>query len=261
MTEFRDYKRYVSDPDWARTYSAYQKKYEVDPRESDRKTARLVLAALRDMPDPGRPPRILDIGCSTGNFLRHLQAICPGAELVGGDLMVPIVEECRRNPTLSRIRFDVMDVFALSTDQPFDAICANAVNVYFEQDEYERAVRSIAGALAPGGAFVAYEWVFPGNREQRIVEKSQGHPEGLKFWFRSEDAVNRAFASAGFDDVRVEPFDIPIDLPKPQMTGTDADLVTYTARDAVTGRRLMYRGDLFQPWAHIVARKARHAGS
>ena len=27
MEEFRDYKRYVSDPDWARTYSAYQKKY------------------------------------------------------------------------------------------------------------------------------------------------------------------------------------------------------------------------------------------
>jgi hypothetical protein len=83
----------------------------------------------------------------------------------------------------------------------------------------------------------------------------------LKFWFRSEDAVNRAFASAGFDDVRVEPFDIPIDLPKPQITGTDADLMTYTVRDAVTGRRLMYRGDLFQPWAHIVARKARRAWS
>lgn len=259
MEEFRDYKRYVSDPDWARTYSAYQKKYESDPRESDKKSARLVLAALCEMPDLGRAPRILDIGCSTGNFLRHLQALCPDAELVGGDLMVPVVEECRRDQSLSRVRFDVMDVFALSTDRPFDVICANAVNVYFEQDEYQRAVRSIAGALAPGGAFVAYEWVFPGSREQRIVEKSQSHPEGLKFWFRSEEAVNRAFSAAGFDDVRVEPFDLPIDLPKPQLTGTDADLMTYTVRDEVTGRRLMYRGELFQPWAHIVARKAGHS--
>ena len=55
MGEFCDYNRYVSDPEWARTYSAYQKKYEVNPRESDKKSARLVLAALRDMPNLRRP--------------------------------------------------------------------------------------------------------------------------------------------------------------------------------------------------------------
>ena len=56
MVEFRDYKRYVSDADWARSYSAYQKKYVTNPRESDKKSARLVLAALRNMPWLKRPP-------------------------------------------------------------------------------------------------------------------------------------------------------------------------------------------------------------
>jgi SAM-dependent methyltransferase len=261
MEEFRDYKRYVSDPDWARTYSAYQKKYEVNPRESDRKSARLVLAALRDMAELDRPPRILDIGCSTGNFLRHLRRLVPHAEFVGGDLMAPIVEECRNNPELAGIAFEVMDIFDIPAELPFDVIVANAVTYLFEPTEFERVNASFAKALNTGGVYVGYELIFPGDREKRVIEKSQGHPEGLKMILRAEDFVRSSFVAAGFDDVDVQPFDIPIDLPKPEATGTDADLMTYTVRDAVTGRRLMYRGDLFQPWAHVVARKASRAGS
>jgi SAM-dependent methyltransferase len=253
--KIRDYKIYVSDPSWAQQYSDYQKKYESNPRESDKKSASLVLSALRGMQPLYRSPRILDIGCSTGNFLRHLQTLLPSTDLVGGDLMVPVIEQCRRDSGLRRVEFQVMDVFAIPTDTPFDVVVANAVNVYFEEEEYERAVKSIFDALQPDGTFVAYEWVFPDDREQRIVEKSNGHPEGLKFWFRSEDKVRSALSSAGFVDIDIQPFDIPIDLPKPQMTGTDADLITYTVRDQVTGRRLMFRGTLYQPWAHIVARK------
>ena len=257
VVEFRDYKRYVSDADWARTYSAYQKKYVTNPRESDKKSARLVLAALRDMPWLQRPPRILDIGCSTGNFLRHLRQLVPDAHLVGGDLMAPIVQECREDPELAGITFQIMDVFDIPTSLPFDVIVANAVTYLFEPGEFEQVSASFAKAVNPGGAYIGYELIFPGNREKRVIEKSQGHPEGLKMILRAEDFVRATLAAAGFDDIEVQPFDIPIDLPKPDPTGTDADLITYTVRDAVTGRRLMYRGDLFQPWAHIVARKAR----
>lgn len=253
---FRDYRRYVTDEAWARQYSDYQKRYAVEPRESDKKSARLVLSALLEM--RRCKPRILDIGCSTGNFLAHLRAACDAAEitveLVGGDLMVPAIEECQRNPALAGIQFEVMDVFDLPPIRPFDVIVANAINVYFEPDEYLRALHSIADALAPGGTFIAYEWVFPGDRQQRVIEKSLGHPEGLKFWLRSETFVLDAFSHAGFKGAEVLPFDIPIDLPKPEPNGTDADLMTYTVRDAVTGRRLMYRGALYQPWAHIQAR-------
>ena len=257
MADFRDYKRYVSDPDWARTYSAYQKKYEVNPRESDKKSARLVRDNLNGMPSLGRPARILDMGCSTGNFLRHLRTLVPHAQLFGGDLMAPIIDECRKAPDLAGISFDVMDIFDVPSAEPFDVIVVNAVTYLFEGDEFERVAASLAKALTPGGVYIGYEFVFPGDREKRIIDKSNAHPEGLKMTLRSEEAVNRALASAGFDEVRIEPFDLPIDLPKPEPTGTDADLMTYTVRDAVTNRRLMYRGDLFQPWAHIVARKVR----
>lgn len=256
VAEFRDYKTYVTDPKWAVTYSDYQKRYAITPRESDKVSAKFVRRAL----DMKRPlpwqPRILDIGCSTGNFLRHLKRIVPGAALYGGDLMAPVIEECRADPTLAGMTFDIMDVFDIPNRIGYDTIIANAVNVYFEPDEYLRALRSIAAALRHDGTYIAYEWVFPRDKEQRHVEVSQGHPEGLKFWFRAENTVRYLMLEAGFTDIEIIPFDIPIDMPKPIQNGTDADLATYTVIDPVTHRRLMYRGDLYQPWAHIVARKS-----
>ena len=96
-------------------------------------------------------PRILDIGCSTGNFLRHLKRLNINADLIGGDLMEPHLELCRTNPALAGVSFEVMDVFKIPTDQPFDIITANAVNVYFAPELYGQALQSIAGALRPGG--------------------------------------------------------------------------------------------------------------
>ncbi len=255
MAKSRDYQSYVTDKKWAATYSDYQKRYSGNPRESDKKIGHLTLAALREM-QLSRQPRILDIGCSTGNLLRHLRRLMPGADLYGGDLMVPVIDECRRNPDLAGMSLAVMDVFSLPVNRPFDVITCHAVTYMFDKEQFGLAMHSIAGALVPGGAFVGYELVFPGSREQRIVEKSQGHPDGLQLMLRSEDFVRSCMEAASFTNIEVQPFDIPIDLPKPEPTGTDADLVTYTVRDAVTGRRLMYRGDLFQPWAHITARRA-----
>ena len=253
--KFRDYKRYVTDQEWAKIYSDYQNRYAINPRESDKVSAALVAQAIAERQPFAWKPRVLDIGCSTGNFLRHLNRVLPDAALSGGDLMALVIDKCRTDPTLEGISFEIMDVFAIPNRLQFDAIVANAVNVYFEPDEYLRALKSISAALHAGGTYIAYEWVFPREREQRHIEKSQAHPEGLKFWFRSEDFIQRVFREAGFAEVSVIPFEIPIDLPKPIPNGTDADLATYTVIDPVTNRRLMYRGDLYQPWAHIVARR------
>ena len=223
----------------ANLYSAYQKKYEVKPRESDKKSARLVLGRAARHAGPGAPPRILDIAGSTGNFLRHLRRLVPHASFVGGDLMAPIVEECRNDPELAGIAFEIMDIFDIPAELPFDVIVANAVTYLFEPAEFEQVSASFAKALNPGGVYVGYELIFSGNCERRVIEKSKGYPEGLKMILRAEDFVRSSFVAAGFDDVDIQPFDIPIDLPKTEPTGTDADLTTYRVRDAVAGRRLL----------------------
>jgi SAM-dependent methyltransferase len=256
MAEFRDYKRYVSDPKWAKTYSDYQQRYVANPRESDKKSARLVLSELWRLQPLDHTPRILDLGCSTGNFLRHLKQLIPTAELVGGDLMAPVIDECRADPSLQGISFEVMDIFAIPKDKPFDVIVINAVTYLFDKDQLDKALLSVAAALGPGGAYIGYEFVYPGDVQQTIYETSAAHPEGLRLILRSEDNTRAALQSVGFYEVDVIPFDIPIDLPKPEQDGTDAALITYTRRDDLTNRRLMFRGDLYQPWSHMVARRA-----
>jgi SAM-dependent methyltransferase len=120
----------------------------------------------------------------------------------------------------------MMDVFHIPDDRALDVIIANAVNVYFEPDEYKAAIKGIFKALRPGGSFIAFEWAFPHNKEQRVVETSIGHPEGLKFWLRSENFIQRAFADVAFFSTLVLPFEIPIELPRPEIHRTDGDLRT-----------------------------------
>lgn len=252
----RDHKNYVRDDDLAREYSNYQRQYADTPKECDVKTADFVRKSLQGMASSDRRPRVLDIGCSTGNFLLLLKRTLQNVSLSGGDLMRPVIEKCRADQELAGIEFQLMDIMRLPTEAPYDVITANAVNMYFDLDEYGIVMKSIANALRPGGHFIAYEWVHSDLSERQIIETSTWHPAGLKFWFRSAAFVTRKLEDAGFDKVTVEPFEISIDLPQPA-PGSEAarNMVTFT-RKTEDGRRLMFRGEgLYQPWAHIWARK------
>src|ERR1700724_183666 len=100
----REWKTDADDERWDRIYSDYQKKYRDNPRESDKKSARYVLSAGLCM--NAETPRVLDIGCSTCNFLRHLRHVMPDAQPFGGNLMKGHLEECRQDPTLAGITFE-----------------------------------------------------------------------------------------------------------------------------------------------------------
>ena len=62
-------------------YDDYQQRYRDSIRESDKVLIDLIREAAA-----GRPARLLDIGCSTGNLLRHIRRLVPGLDLHGGDL-------------------------------------------------------------------------------------------------------------------------------------------------------------------------------
>ena len=88
---------------------------------------------------------------------------------------------------------------------------------------------------------------------RRTHARGSGHdPRLLLPGLRPPKAKIKAWlAKVGFGDPVFRPFTLPIDLPK----ATDAaDLTTYTVT-AADGRRLPFRGTLFQPWCHLTARK------
>ncbi|MGI9538875.1 MAG: class I SAM-dependent methyltransferase [Miltoncostaeaceae bacterium] len=248
MTTREPYLEYVEDRDFADGYRIYQQRYAETPRESDRALVELVDRLVVDVEEP----RVLDVGCSTGNLLRHLGRGVPAARLSGGDLMEAHLEEARRDPALEGVSLRRMDLLDLGVEEAFDIVIANAVIYLFDGETLGNALSSIATALRPGGAFVAFDFVHPFEQELAVHESSATHPDGITLHMRSERTLDRAMAGAGLRLEEVNPFEIGIDLPPP---GDPAETTSRTIATA-DGRRLLFRGTLFQPWAHIVARKA-----
>jgi SAM-dependent methyltransferase len=245
------YKEYVASKDFYEKYSAYQRHYADSPRESDKVLIDLV---RRIVTETGRDSlRVLDVGCSTGNLLMHLRRNLPRLELTGGDLMAYVVEECRANDKLQGIHFELMDILDIPSARPFDVIIANAVLYLFEDEQLDRIVGSVAKALGSGGHFLAFDFCHDYPQRIQIIEKSSSHPEGLPIHFRPAEAFTRAFSAHGFSGAEYHPFRIGIDLHPSRNPGEE--LNTFT-RQTTSGERLLFRGALFQPWCHIVARKA-----
>lgn len=250
-SESASYSGYVSDQTFHDQYVTYQQRYAGSIRESDKVLLAMIAEAA------GRPdPAVLDIGCSTGNLLLHLREAMPQARLTGGDMAEDVIEGCRRDPNLAGIDFAVMDMTDIQGR--YDVIVANATAFFLTADEYGRALRSVADALAPGGAYIAFEWLHPFRQELAIRETSRSHPDGLTIHARSFGAVEGLLREAGFSTVDFRPFRIPIDLEQGTTFGENAegfeDLNSYTVRTE-DGERLQFRGTLHQPWCHLLARK------
>lgn len=239
------YDHYVKDEQFLSSYNDYQKRYASQIAERDKVMLKLIAAATA-----GQPASLLDIGCSTGNLLLHTKRFFPNLMLTGGELAESSLEAARANPELEGVTFSTMDM--LKIPGRYDVVTANAVAVYFDYDEYETAIRSVANALNPGGTYIAFEWLHEYHHDITIVETTIGHPEGLKIHFRPYEKVREIMLRAGFNNVQFLPFEIPIDLP---YDPNEPDVVTFTKKDE-SGRRLQFRGALYQPWCHMVATKA-----
>jgi SAM-dependent methyltransferase len=232
-------------------YLDYQKRYARQIRESDKVMIELIRGALKEDSRPGKKLSLLDIGCSSGNLLLHLKRLLPDVGYYGGDLFPEIIDHCRNSPELEGIGFEVMDIRDLGDRERFDAVVVNAVLHRFDRQEFEIAIASLSRVMCPGGRLFVFDFFHPFEQELSVVEKSKIHPEGLTLVFRPFSSVTQVLGGAGFTDVRFHPFSIPIDLERPTELN---DMRTYTIRTEV-GERLNFRGILFLPWCHLVARK------
>jgi len=252
MSDSFSYQGYVVDKAFLDEYNAYQAKYAGQMRESDKVLVGLV-REIAEKHDPSRGRmRLLDVGCSTGNLLLHLKRLLPQLALTGGDLAESSLELCRRNRELEGVTFEVLDMLNLAEDAGYDIITINAVLYMMEDPQFEMALRSIAGSLKPGGTMIVFDFFHPFPQDLHISEKSSSHPEGLRLRFRPMALVEPMLAKAGFQNFVFRPFILPIDLPP---SGGPEDLITYTVQ-AKDGRKLPFRGTLFQPWCHLTAVRA-----
>ena len=237
------YDTYPNDARHMAHYIAYQKRYAKNIRESDKVLLDLIARAPN-------AKTLLDIGCSTGNLLRHIHKAFPALALTGGDLSDVQLQECRNDAELRGIRFEALDIRHLPPRR-FDVVVANAILYGFADEDFRAALRSMGGALNPGGRLLIFDFSHPFAQDVAIVERTQGFPDGHPLHFRPRATWEAALAAAGCSDVQIRPFEIPVDLP-----GQGADSVaSYTLKTA-DAQRLLFRGIIFQPWSHIVAIKA-----
>jgi trans-aconitate methyltransferase len=241
------YRDYVGDEAHMEAYRAYQQKYAGRIRESDRKLISLLQRHAGDL----RGRTLLDMGCSTGNLLLHLKHALPGLALEGADLVERIIVENAGKPELAGVSFRVMDMLEMDADRRYDVVVANAALMFFDDVEFERAVFNLSRAVKPGGLLAVFDLFHPFEETITVVETSAAHPNGLKFSLRSHRQVRRAVEGGGLEPPSFETWSMPMDMPRP----TDrADLTTYTVRTD-GGERLSFRGALYQPWCHMLARR------
>ena len=245
MSRDLTYKDYVGDEAHMAAYAEYQRKYSHQIRESDRKLISLIARHVGD----GRGKELLDIGCSTGNLLRHLKHAIPQLQLEGADIVASIIAANSDAPDLKGIRFSVLNMLEMPADRQFDVVVANAALMFLADHEFERAVENLGRAVRFGGLFAAFDLFHPFEETVSVVERSQAHPNGLKMAFRSYEEVRRALAKAGLHAPEFFPWFMPMDLPRPS---DPADLTTYTIKSD-QGERLSFRGVLYQSWCHMTA--------
>ncbi len=106
-------------------------------------------ASLLELLQPQPGERILDIGCGTGQLTAEIAR--SGAQVIGLDNSAEMLAEARGN--FPRLVFEQADATSFRFPQPFDAVFSNAA-LHWVRD-HAAAAASIAGALRPGGRFVA----------------------------------------------------------------------------------------------------------
>jgi trans-aconitate 2-methyltransferase len=133
--------------------------------------------------DPKPGERILDIGCGTGHLTAGIAQA--GADVLGTDRSEAMIAQARENFPL--LKFETVEIAALSYHSEFDAIFSNAVLHWVKPPE--AAAARMVRALKPGGRLV---FEFGGRGNIRILVEGAyralrqlgiSDPEPLNPWY------------------------------------------------------------------------------
>jgi malonyl-CoA O-methyltransferase len=140
---------------------------------------RTVAKRLARLLPPLKAPRVLEFGCGTGLFSRHLLARYPDGTFVFTDLAPSMLEQCRLNVNGlgKRVSFEVMDAARPTAEGPFDLI-AMSMTLHWLADP-EAALATLRQYLAPNGVLVFATLGGRSFPEWRGALRKQGLPSGL----------------------------------------------------------------------------------
>jgi SAM-dependent methyltransferase len=244
---------YIKDTEFNLKYKSYQKKYQKNIRESDKKLIEKI--NFLKQKNIKSNYRILDVGCSTGNLLYHIKSLFPSFCLSGLDLETNVVDFCKLDSNLKDIKFTVGSSLEMGNlfVEKFDIIILNAIVVHLNDSEFDKTISEAFKILSTGGSLMMFDYFNPFEQNLEIIERSSyGSDQGIPLYFKSYKLTKSILHKTGFDNVEFDPFYMPVDLPLKK--NDYFNLSTYTLKTD-SGDRISMRGSLFQPWCHVYATK------
>lgn len=169
----------------------------------------------------GNAPRVLDVGCGTGNLTLALARNPAIIKINGIDFSTVYIEHAKAQSADPRVDLQVGDACALPfADATFDCALASLV-IQFIPDGH-RAVREMRRVTRPGGIVAATTWdVRGGFVAWRIIfdtaamldpNAADRRAKACARPLVQREGLARAWTEAGLMDVEVEPLTIRMDF-------------------------------------------------
>ncbi len=96
------------------------------------------------------PKKILDIGCSNGNFIFHLSKLYKNSEIYGFDISKTLIKIAKNKCSKSKNVFlKVDDILKYKTNNKYDLIIASGVLGIF--DDYKKIIKKYCNLLNKNG--------------------------------------------------------------------------------------------------------------
>jgi ubiquinone/menaquinone biosynthesis C-methylase UbiE len=141
-------------------------------------------------------PRVLDVGCGTGGFLRLAAERFPTARLAGADPSAQMLERAEvANPAPDRLTFVHAQAEALPFDDGLFDLAVSTMSFHHWADQ-AKGLGEIARVLRPGSAFLlADHFVIRPHRLFYAVRSSQER-------FHTPREMNGMLVRAGLEDCK-----------------------------------------------------------
>lgn len=148
--------------------------------------------------------RVLEVGCGSGIYLRHMANLNPRLTALGLELQGDAATVARNNidcwGLADRVEIAVGDVRTLPVKPPFDLVTLHNNIYYFAVDERAALLARLRAMLVPGGALLITTCCQGGNAGMEALNLwGASNEHGGRLPFRDEMATQ--LREAGFDRV------------------------------------------------------------
>jgi len=198
----------------------------------------------------------LDVACGAGANIMYLSRSLRGFRWTGldlaGDMLFPVAREhfAEAGLDVSLVTGDLFDLDQALGGRSYDLVMLLQTLSWLP--DHERALAQLLGATKPGGWLVLSALFAEADVDTECLVYDHAVVPELPPYHINVYSLRRirAFCEMhGCREFRAQPFDIDIDLPRPDSGG----LGTFT-QTMQSGRRMQFTGPVYLPWMFVAAR-------